>query len=298
MSKDEGFANEFLAGCVGGFAQVFIGQPFDIVKVRLQSAAAGTKPSAIGTFLNILRNEGGPKAFWRGSLPPLMGVGAAVSIQFGVNENVKKVLSKITGSEEFSFFQLFYCGVIAGLANAVVSVPSEHIRILMQTQNPKSPVYSGSVDCMKKIYGQYGFKGLYKGTNATLLREAISFGTYFSVYGWVIQKLAVPGQTRVELGIPKVALAGAIAGMILWPLCFPVDVIKTRLQLDSFTKPQYKNAMDCARQIYAKQGWRGFVNGLAPCFLRAGPTNGGTFVAYEMTYRWLTSEKAEQMKYV
>jgi len=296
MSQDEGFAYEFLAGCVGGFAQVFIGQPFDIVKVRLQTAAAGSKQSAIGTFLHILRNEGGPLAFWKGSLPPLMGVGAAVSIQFGVNENVKKLLSKYTGSDQFSFSQLFGCGVVAGLANAIVSVPSEHIRILMQTQSTTNPMYKGSIDCIKQIYSQYGLKGLYKGTNATLLREAISFGTYFSVYAWIIQKIAQPGQTREELGIAKVALAGAIAGMILWPLCFPVDVIKTRLQTDSFTKPQYKNAIDCARQIYAAQGLKGFVKGLGPCFVRAGPTNGGTFVAYELTYRWLTKEK-ENVKF-
>ncbi len=298
MSQEEGFANEFIAGCIGGFAQVFIGQPFDIVKVRLQSAAAGSKQSAIGTFLHILRNEGGPLAFWKGSLPPLMGVGAAVSIQFGVNENVKKLLSKYTGNDYFTFSQLFGCGVVAGLANAVVSVPSEHIRILMQTQSTTNPVYKGSIDCMKTIYSQHGFKGLYKGTNATLLREAVSFGTYFSVYSWIIQKIAQPGQTREELGIAKVAMAGAIAGMILWPLCFPVDVVKTRLQIDSFAKPQYKNAVDCARQIYATQGWRGFVKGLGPCFVRAGPTNGGTFVVYELTYRWLNKSKKENVKFV
>jgi solute carrier family 25 carnitine/acylcarnitine transporter 20/29 len=295
MSSDP-FIYEFIAGCIGGFAQVYIGQPFDIVKVRLQSAADGTKNSALQVFKDIIAKEGGPRALWKGSLPPLMGVGAAVSIQFGVNENTKKILSKIKGNDHFSFKELFACGVFAGLANAIVSVPSEHIRILMQTQSTTEPVYKSSIDCIRKIYGQYGIRGLYKATNATLVREAISFGTYFSVYAWVMEKLA-NGESREQMGIPKIALAGAASGIILWPLCFPTDVIKTKIQTDSFTKPVYKGMVDCAKKIYQAQGLAGFFRGITPCLLRAGPVNAGTFVVYELSYRAITGAMEPQVKY-
>jgi len=82
------FIYEFIAGSFGGAAQVLSGQPFDIVKVRMQSG--NNNQGALTIFKNIIANEGGIFSLWKGTLSPLLGVGGAVSIQFGVNENVKK----------------------------------------------------------------------------------------------------------------------------------------------------------------------------------------------------------------
>jgi solute carrier family 25 carnitine/acylcarnitine transporter 20/29 len=139
---------------------------------------------------------------------------------------------------------------------------------------------------MKKIYKQYGLRGIYRGTPVTLVREAITFGTYFSVYAAMIDFFQSRSKDG-ELGMGEVILSGAVAGITLWPLCFPFDVIKTKLQTDSFTEPKFKNARDCARQIYSTFGWRGFFKGIAPCMLRAGPVNGGTFAAYTLAFNSL-----------
>jgi len=127
--KQSTFFLEFFAGCLSGIGKVFVGQPFDIVKVRLQAAGEGMKPSIASTIANIYRNEGGLLAFWKGSLPPIMGVAASVSLQFGVNENVKKLFEEYNAGKKLTFAQLFACGFIAGIANAVVAIPAEHIRI-------------------------------------------------------------------------------------------------------------------------------------------------------------------------
>lgn len=70
--------------------QVIVGQPFDIVKVRLQTQTTAQYSGAGDCFMQILKSEG-PLAFYKGTLSPLLGVGAAVSIQFGVNEMCKRV---------------------------------------------------------------------------------------------------------------------------------------------------------------------------------------------------------------
>lgn len=39
-------------------------------------------------------------------------------------------------------------------------------------------LYTGSIDCVKKIYGSYGLAGVYKATVATIYREFIAFGMF------------------------------------------------------------------------------------------------------------------------
>lgn len=287
---------EFVAGCMGGFAQVMIGQPFDIVKVRLQTQKAGDKlySGAFDCLNKIIKNEGGIKTLWKGSLPPLIGVGAATSIQFGVNENTKAMMQNYTGNSDLSMKHLAICGSIAGIANSVVSTPAEHIRIRMQSQGAMAnPPYKSSVDCIRKIYGQYGIKGLFKGGVPTLYRETLEYAAYFSVYDWTLKKLTNGG--RKDSDLLKVAFSGAFAGVCFWFSVFPIDVIKTKIQIDSFATPQYKSTLDAVKQTYRTQGFKGFWGGLAPCLVRAIPVNSGTWLVYEGTIGLIKGKKQEVM---
>lgn len=286
--------NEFIAGCMGGFAQVVIGQPFDIVKVRLQTQKAGEAlyTGAIDCLNKIVKNEGGPLALWKGSLPPLLGVGAATSIQFGVNENTKKIMQGMTGKQELSMFNLAICGAIAGIANTVISTPAEHIRIRIQSQGAMAnPPYKNTLDCVKKISSQSGIQGIFKGGYPTLLREAIAYAVYFSTYDWCLKKLTNGGTKEPEMY--KIAASGAFAGVCFWFSVFPIDLIKSKIQIDSFSNPQYKSAMDCMRQTYKTGGFGGFWRGLGPCLFRALPVNSGSFVVYTGTLSMLNGKKKE-----
>ena len=57
----------------------------------------------------------------QGSLTPLVGIGACVSIQFAALETLKRAF----GAEKkpLSLYQLFLCGAGSGLANSVLSGP-------------------------------------------------------------------------------------------------------------------------------------------------------------------------------
>jgi len=284
--KSPSFAKEFLAGCIAGFSKIYTGQPFDIVKVRLQNAQANVQLSPLSVVSNIVKNEGGVIALWKGSLPPLLGVSAMASIQFGVNENVKRFFIQINGGGKMSLDQLFISGFLAGLANCIVSTPAEHFRIRIQTQSRLSPIYKGSIDCMQKIFKGYGMKGVYQGLLPTICRDSIGYGTYFTAYATLLNWLA-PGQTRREYSLGKIGLSGSLSGILLWASVFPMDVIKTRIQNDSLERPQYKGIADCAQKLYRSQGLPGFFKGFLPCMLRAIPVNGVVFILYEALYRSL-----------
>ena len=57
------------------------------------------------------------------------------------------------------------------------------------------------------------------------------------------------GEGSPELGTGQLMLAGAGAGAVYWLTVYPADVIKSKLQVDSYQRPIYKGTLDCARQV-------------------------------------------------
>jgi solute carrier family 25 carnitine/acylcarnitine transporter 20/29 len=56
----------------------------------------------------------------------------------------------------------------------------------------------------------------------------------------------------------------------------------------SGTRPSF---LHVARQIHANEGLRGFYRGLAPCFIRAFPSNACAFFVYEGLLRALGAQQ-------
>ena len=43
--------------------------------------------------------------------------------------------------------------------------------------------------------------------------------------------------------------AGGLAGMAYWVPVFPLDVVKSRLQIDDARSPKYTGTLDCLRKV-------------------------------------------------
>ncbi|KAM0750226.1 MC family mitochondrial carrier protein [Meredithblackwellia eburnea MCA 4105] len=289
-----GVAKDLLAGTVAGWAQVFVGQPFDIVKVRLQSSTLHN--SALDAAKTILTKEG-PAAFYKGTVMPLVGIGACVSLQFaGLQGGKRFFVERNTKSNDpnpthLSLTQLFLSGAFAGILNSVASGPVEHIRIRLQTQTDNR--YKGPLDALGKIYKTDGLKGIYQGQVATLAREGLGYGFYFLAYEYLVQReMARLRIARDELPMTTAALYGATAGYAMWLTNYPLDVIKSRMQTDNLPSQgrKYSSPIDCARQLLAEQGPKGFVRGLVPTLFRSPFVNASTFVVFEVTMRFLNGQ--------
>ncbi|GBF59636.1 carrier protein [Trichophyton mentagrophytes] len=284
---------DLTSGAVGGIAQVLLGQPFDIVKVRLQTTTHYS--NALDCATKIFAKEG-PLAFYKGTLTPLIGIGACVSVQFGAFHEARRYFERMNaqkGSKDphLSYSQYYLSGAFAGIVNSVISGPIEHVRIRLQTQpHGEGRLYSGPLDCIKKLSSQGGlFNGLYRGEVVTILREAQAYGTWFLSFEYMMDWEARRTNTKRE-DIPayKIAGYGGLAGEMLWLSSYPFDVVKSKMQSDGFGEQQrYKNMRDCFRQTLAQEGMRGFVKGIAPTLLRAAPVSAGTFAAFELTKRAL-----------
>ncbi|RDB25226.1 putative mitochondrial carrier C4G9.20c [Hypsizygus marmoreus] len=297
MSKT---VKDLTAGTAGGIAQVLVGQPFDIVKVRMQTSPKGTYKGMMDCAGGIFKNEG-PLAFYKGTLTPLLGIGVCVSIQFGALEYTKRYFARQNllngrGGEDGAMLgagQLFTAGVFAGLANGVVSGPVEHIRIRLQTQSNTNPTYAGPMDAIKKIYSAHGIAGIYKGQAVTLLRESAGYGIYFLTYEKLVQwEMQKKGIRRDQISPLNAVLYGATAGYTLWAIIYPIDMIKSRMQTDGFspsTGQKYTSTLDCVRKVWRTEGIGAFTRGLGPTLIRSPFANGATFLGFEMANRLLNS---------
>lgn len=281
---------DLFAGAAGGVAQVLIGQPFDIIKVRLQTTSHYT--NAFDAAKKIYKNEG-PLAFYKGTLTPLIGIGACVSVQFGAFHEARRRFethNKKHNPErtDLTYGQYYLAGAAAGIANTVLSSPIEHVRIRLQTQpHGANALYNGPLDCIKKLISVAGVgNGLYRGTGVTLLREAQAYGVWFLTFEYLM-KQTMKHTKREDIPSWKIALYGGLAGEALWLASYPFDVIKSKLQTDGFKpgKQQYKGAIDCTKKVWAQEGLMGFWRGLTPTLMRAMPVSAGTFFVVESTMR-------------
>ncbi|QLQ78882.1 hypothetical protein HG537_0B02300 [Torulaspora globosa] len=277
---------DILAGTTGGIAQVLVGQPFDTTKVRLQTSPSST--TATEVIRSLVKNEG-LLAFYKGTLTPLVGIGACVSIQFGVNEAMKRFFHS-NGSGKLSTLtlqQYYVCGLVSGLTNSFLASPIEHVRIRLQTQtgSGSNAEFKGPLDCIRKLkkHGK-----LMRGLSPTLLREGHGCGTYFLVYEALIAREIKAGVVRTEIPAWKLCSFGAMSGTALWLMVYPLDVIKSVIQTDSLTNPKSGNSIvQVARTLYAKGGLLSFFKGFGPTMLRAAPANAATFASFEFAMRLL-----------
>ncbi|XP_027363432.1 nicotinamide adenine dinucleotide transporter 1, chloroplastic-like [Abrus precatorius] len=101
--------------------------------------------------------------------------------------------------------------------------------------------------------------------------------------------------SHVPKGILCNAGAGAAAGVIAATFVCPLDVIKTRFQVNSV--PQVANGsvkgsliIGSLEQIFHKEGWRGMYRGLGPTVLALLPNWAVYFTMYEQLKSLLCSE--------
>lgn len=288
-------AKDLFAGSMGGVAQVLSGQPFDIVKVRMQKQST-KNPEYSGMFdcvRKIIKNEG-LHGFYKGTLSPLAGIAGCVSIQFGANEAAKRIVRRYNerkGAKDplkLSVKQFIFCGAMAGAWNTFVSCPVEHIRIVMQSQTNKAGTkgrFTGSYDALTSIYRQYGLRMVYRGFIITMLREIISYGSWFGTYESLKAATTSPEKPGSLLWL---MFCGSIAGEAYWLSSYPIDVTKTKIQSDSLDNPKYKGILDTMRKTYRADGWMGFWKGIVPCVIRASIASGCTFGTFELVMKFIT----------
>lgn len=289
--------NDFISGSVAGVVQVLLGQPLDMIKVRMQTNPAENH-SLLQTANKILLNEG-PLAFYKGTLSPLCGISFCVAIQFSSNEVAKNFfinrnLNDKSNPNPFKLSVLEYIlsGIFAGFCNSFAISPVELFRIKMQVQSKDSAVsYKGTADCAMQIFKNNGIKGVYQGLSSTIIRECPAYAIYFGAYESLMQLSLKKYKSKSEIPLYHIITYGATAGVLLWLGTFPMDVIKSRIQADNINERKYKSVLYTYKHILQENGIGGLYKGLAPCLVRAPFINAATFLTFELVSKQLKKHK-------
>jgi solute carrier family 25 carnitine/acylcarnitine transporter 20/29 len=244
-------SKDFIAGTFGGAAGIIAGHPFDTVKVRIQTQPTIYNHGTFSTLLKIIKNEN-IMGLYKGMATPVAGVGFLSAICFGVYGNSLRAIESWRGQPRTKtqyFTDVFLAGCVSGTIVCFVAAPSDLIKIKLQLQeDSKHKLYSGPIDCVKKIYKIEGIRGLFRGMSATLLRDAgPGYGSYFLAYEIF----------KDALGTSSIALltSGGLAGVTSWLTSYPFDVIKTRLQSTGQAKSlNYKGFWDCTKKKLSSRG--------------------------------------------
>ncbi|KAL3655114.1 anaphase-promoting complex subunit 2 [Castilleja foliolosa] len=170
-------------GLAGAVAQTSI-YPMDLVKTRLQTYVCerGSVPSLRRLSRDIWVKEG-PRAFYRGLVPSLLGIVPYAGIDLTAYETLKDMSKKyiLHDGEPGPVVQLG-CGTISGSLGATCVYPLQVVRTRMQAQRSDSAAYCSMSDIFWRTYSHEGLRGFYKGLFPNLLKVVPAASITYMVY--------------------------------------------------------------------------------------------------------------------
>lgn len=227
---------DFMCGWISGCTASLAGQPFDTVRVRIQTGVRGS-PLAVARDLWAIE---GARGFLRGVAPPLLATGPRNAIGFAVQGEVaRRCLERLESrrassasppdAETARLASACAGGVCAGLAQCAVIVPADRIKVQQQVlsrASGRAPEPMAEVAArLVRAHGVVG--GLLAGGTATALRQVPAAAMYFGIYNAVQPKLR---ERFGGSGPGAPMLAGGVAGVFGYGCTYPLDVIKARQQ--------------------------------------------------------------------
>lgn len=283
---------DFIAGSVGGTAVVYVGQPLDTVKVKMQTFPQLYK-GMLDCFVKTYRNEGVIRGLYAGTVPAITANVAENSILFLFYGFCQKLIAAVTNTgeiEQLSTLSNATAGCFASFFSAFGLCPTELIKVKLQCAREVALV-SGSklrvtgFDLLKDIVRKEGVVGLFQGLQSTIVREMPGYFVFFGAYEGTRSLLTPPGKTKNECGLMATIAAGAAAGVALWSVIYPIDVVKSRVQASNERSnvTLWKSIVDISR----REGVLFLYSGLRPTLIRTVPATGVLFLSYEWTKKVL-----------
>lgn len=241
-----------------GLVAAGISHPFDTVKTRLQSGAAGSAGKGLAGLAGLYKGFGPAAA-------ASMLFRSVPFIGYEATRSALKARGLLTAQP---LIAAFLGGAVGGAMRGIVESPAELIKIRMQT----SGAWSASL--------------LLRGTFSTCLRNLFAIGLF-----WV----AFEASREVRSHLPPLAanfMGGGGCSVLAWAAIYPLDTAKSVIQAGGGSTSV---AGQLAR-IYREQGLGGWYAGMSAGLLRAFLANGGGMAAFmAIQQRLLASSSKEEL---
>ncbi|KAH6649582.1 mitochondrial carrier domain-containing protein [Chaetomium tenue] len=207
---------DFWAGYISGAAGIILGNPLDVLKVRLQAGITTPSPSPSSPLTppsaapSTSLTHSYARPFLLGTAAPVLGYGALNALLFVSYNRTEAFLNQLSGCDTgggstpqdtqargTNLLTTWLAGAVGGLATWAVSTPTELVKCRAQLQIPthtrptpnhrpppttSTSTSSSSWHITKHLLQQHGPRALYAGGTVTALRDTIGYGFYFWGY--------------------------------------------------------------------------------------------------------------------
>jgi len=190
---------ELAAGGMAGGSQVVFTNPLEIVKIRLQvqGEAAKAEGAIPRGAVHIIRQLG-ILGLYKGATACLLRDIPFSAIYFTAYSHLKKdVFQEGYNGKHLSFLETLGAAAIAGMPAAYLTTPADVVKTRLQVEARKGQTnYTGLRDAFVKIYREEGFRALFKGGPARVIRSSPQFGFTLLAYETLKDVLPYPWQDK------------------------------------------------------------------------------------------------------
>ncbi|XP_063058362.1 solute carrier family 25 member 15b [Engraulis encrasicolus] len=286
------------AGAVGGAACVFSGQPLDTAKVKMQ-----TFPTLYRGFTHCFTStyrQVGLRGLYQGTTPALVANIAENSVLFmsyGFCQEVVRTLTGAASGEPLSDLQKACAGSVASIFSSLVLCPTELVKCRLQAMHEMAATgkiaiaanQSTVFGVCRSIWANEGLPGFFRGLVSTIAREVPGYFCFFG--GYELSRSAFADYyacSKEDIGVAPVVFSGGFGGACLWLVVYPMDCVKSRIQVMSMSGGQVSTGFTrTLMDIMRTEGVRALYSGLTPTMLRTFPANGALFLGYEASRKFM-----------
>ncbi|KAF7269191.1 hypothetical protein GWI33_017765 [Rhynchophorus ferrugineus] len=284
-----------VAGTAAGVTSTLVLHPMDVVKIRLavhDGIHNTPKYSGIWNAITTIYRTEGFRGLYQGVTPNVWGAGASWGLYFLFYNAIKASVQGGNLDTPLAPSQHLLAASEGGLITLLIVNPIwvAKTRLCLQfEQNNKQ--YTGTLDCLKKIYITEGIRGYYKGILPGIFgvsHGAIQFMVYEELKNRYQKYYNLP--ISKKLGTLEYLTFSATSKIIAVLSTYPYQVVRARLQNQHYA---YEGALDCIKKTWIHESWRGFYKGMGTNLLRVTPATMITFVTYENMSHLLLKYKKE-----
>ncbi|CAD7956767.1 unnamed protein product [Amoebophrya sp. A25] len=279
-------AKPFLTGSMAGSFATCCIQPMDMIKVRIQVAAAEGKPTSPVTIASTMLKEEGFLAMYSGLSAGITRQVIYTGARLGLYD-IFTDMAKNPGEKSLGAGKTALCALSAGGLAAIVGNPADLSLIRMQTDAmlpaAERKGYKHAGDAMATIARTEGFMGLFKGAAPTSVRAmALNLGM---LGGNTKAKEVLSGTFGLDKSSAGCIFgASAIAGFFASAFSLPFDFVKTQIQKmkpGPDGKMPYTGSVDCALKMLKEGGPLRFYAGFPTYYFRIAPHAMITLIAQD-----------------
>ncbi|KAM4627120.1 solute carrier family 25 member 15a [Polymixia lowei] len=286
---------DFSAGAMGGTACVFSGQPFDTAKVKMQTFPFMYR-GFVHCFLSTYRQVG-LRGLYQGTTPALLAnisENAVLFLSYGCCQDVIRYISRMDRGASLSDIQKACAGSLASIFSSLALCPTELVKCRLQAMHEMEA--SGKIargqrstvwTVVRTVLRNNGPSGFYQGLTTTIVREVPGYFCFFGAYEVSRSTFAkYMGTDKEGIGTLPLMFSGGFGGACLWLVVYPIDCVKSRIQVHSLAGRQ-EGFVKTFTGIIRNEGVMPLYSGLTPTMIRTFPANGALFLAYELSRKMM-----------